>query len=303
MLKRTIHISKPSKISLRLGQLILAQKNDNGQTIEHSLPIEDLWAVILEDRQITITQGAIAGMLERNVSVITCDNRHHPVGMMLNLAGNSIQAERFRQQAEVSLPLKKQLWQQTVRAKIFNQARVIQGTTDDATSYLDRLVQEVRSGDTTNREGVAAAFYWPRVFPKLPNFTREGGNRYANALLNYGYAIVRAMVARSLVGTGLMPTLGIHHKNRYNQFCLADDVMEPYRPFVDRLVKDLLENLSQLPEELLQEHKKELLKLPVMDVQIGGVNRPMLIATTATSTSLHKCFSGESRKILYPTIT
>jgi CRISPR-associated protein Cas1 len=299
MLKRTIHISKPSRVSVTLGQLMLAQKDDNGVQREVSLPIEDLWAVILESRQITITQAAMADLLERNVALVTCDEKHLPTGLLLNLAGNSVQAERYRYQVDATLPLKKQLWQQTVKAKITNQAALL-NTNEGHHLYLQKLIGDVKSGDSTNREGVAAAYYWPRVFQKLPGFSRDGGHRFTNALLNYGYAIVRAMIARSLVGTGLMPTLGIHHRNRYNHFCLADDIMEPYRPFVDFVVKEVVDSLDEWPEELSKAHKTELLKLPVMDVSMNGSVRPMLVATNETSVSLFKCFSGESRKISYP---
>ena len=301
MLKRTIHISKPTKVTLRSGQLIISQRNAEGISDENSLPIEDLWALILEDQQISITQGAIAELLEHNVALITCDSKHHPVGMMLNLCGHSTQAERFRYQIQASSPLKKQLWQQTVKAKIENQGYLLSKLNASET-YLQRLAGDVKSGDATNREGVAAAYYWPRIFPNHPSFHRDNGNYYINALLNYGYAIIRAMVARSLVGSGLLPALGIHHRNRYNHYCLADDVMEPYRPFVDRLVSQIIAGLQSFPETLTKEHKIELLKLPVMDVHMGGKTRPMLVATTETTSSLVKCFAGEQRKLSYPQI-
>lgn len=301
MLKRTIHISKPTKVSLRNGQLIISQRNADGISNESSLPIEDLWALILEDQQISITQGAIAELLEHNVALITCDSKHHPVGMMLNLCGHSTQTERFRYQTQASSPLKKQLWQQTVKAKIENQGYLI-ARLNLADTYLNRLALDVKSGDSTNREGVAAAYYWPRIFPDYPTFHRDHGHHYINALLNYGYAIIRAMVARGLVGSGLLPALGIHHRNRYNHYCLADDIMEPYRPYVDRLVSQIISELNSFPETLAKEHKIELLKLPVMDVQMNGKMRPMLVATTETTSSLVKCFTGEQRKLSYPQI-
>lgn len=300
MIKRTIHISKPTKVSVNLGQLILSQKDDLGNLKDISLPIDDLWAVILESRQISITQPAMAELLERNVSLITCDARHLPTGVLLNLTGNTIQTERFRYQVSASQPLKKKLWQQTVKAKIHNQATLLIED-EPYKRYLDKVAKDVKSGDITNREGVAAAYYWPRVFPTLPGFNRDNGHRYTNSLLNYGYAIVRAMIARSLVGTGLMPALGIHHRNKYNHFCLADDLMEPYRPFVDQLVREVIKNIVEWPDELSKEHKVRLLMLPVMDVIMSGIKRPMLIATTETSSSLYKCFSGEARQISYPT--
>lgn len=299
MIKRTIHIGSPAKLSLRQQQMVVSKYDELGHKVEKTLPVEDLWAVIMEDPQISITHGLMAYLLEHNVALITCDTRHHPTGMMLNLCGNTTQTETFRHQCEASQPLKKQLWQQTVQRKIANQAAVLNqlGTEE---KYLSNLAAAVKSGDIDNREGVAAAYYWPRIFAKYPGFVRERESGYPNSLLNYGYAILRAAIARSLVGSGLLPSLGIHHHNRYNHYCLADDMMEPYRPYVDLLVARIVERTADVPEFLLKEHRVELLNIPVLDVVMNGKKRPLLVAATETTASLARCFDGETRKLSLP---
>ncbi len=158
---------------------------------------------------------------------------------------------------------------------------------------------DVKSGDSDNLEGRAAAYYWKKVFPEKEHFTRDREGDAPNNLLNYGYAIVRAVVARALVASGLLPTFGIHHHNRYNAYCLADDVMEPYRPFVDELVIKILRSGVDCGE-LTTDLKRQLLGLPVTEVVIGGQRSPLMVAASQTSSSLVKCFSGELRKVVYP---
>lgn len=301
MIKRTIHIGSPARLSLQQQQMLMSKTGADGRKVEKTVPIEDLGAVILEDPQISITHGLMAYLLENNVAVITCDARHMPTGLMLNLCGNTTQAERFRHQTEASQPLRKQLWQQTVRQKIQNQAAVLNRVGVQEV-YLPRLAAAVRSGDPDNREGVAAAFYWPRVFAQYPDFVRDRESGWPNNLLNYGYAILRAVMARSLVGTGLMPTIGIHHHNRYNHYCLADDMMEPYRPYVDLLVAQIIGQTPEPTEFLTNEQKAELLRIPVLDVIMEGKTRPLLVATTETTASLYRCFAGESRKLSLPEV-
>jgi CRISPR-associated protein Cas1 len=220
----------------------------------------------------------------------------------LPLEGNTLQSERFANQINASAPLKKQLWQQTVQAKIANQASVLkqQGTDIEPMLYFER---SVRSGDPDNYEGRAAAYYWKNIFNGIvdDNFVRGRFEDDPNNLLNYGYAVLRAVVARSLVGSGLLPTLGIHHRNKYNAFCLADDIMEPYRPFVDTVVLDIVKDFDDL-SELTPKLKSRLLVIPAMDVVIDGKTSPLMIATQRTTASLVECFEGVSRKVLYPTL-
>lgn len=309
MIKRTLYFGNPAYLSLRNGQLLLRlpEVETDGtlserfkRDAERTFPIEDLGVVILDDKRITITQGALERLMENNVAVITCDSTHMPAGLMMPLDGHSLQSERFKDQINCSLPLKKQLWQQTVQAKIANQAAALRNCVPDSeTGNMQAWVSQVRSGDIDNLEGRAAAYYWRNFFPEFPNFVRSREGEEPNNLLNYGYAIIRAIVARSLVGSGLLPTLGIHHHNRYNAYCLADDIMEPYRPYVDILVKKLARQCGDL-NELTTDVKRELLSLPTIEVNIGGHRSPLMVAVETTTTSLRKCFAGEARKIVYP---
>ncbi len=302
MIKRTLFFGNPAYLSTRNEQLVV--KMNDAQTQEEvvkTVPIEDVGVVVLEDRQITITNGAMDALLQNNCAVITCDEKHMPAGLLLPLEGNTVQSERFRWQIEASLPLKKQLWQQTVQAKIRNQASVLKRMSGAEVRGMIAWANDVKSGDSDNLEGRAAAYYWRRLFPEMENFTRDREGDAPNNLLNYGYAIVRAVVARALVASGLLPTLGIHHHNRYNAYCLADDVMEPYRPYVDELAIQILRSGVDCGV-LTTDLKRQLLGLPVREVFIDGHRSPLMVAVTQTTASLAKCYSGELRKVVYPTM-
>ena len=297
MIKKTLCFTNPAYLSLRNGQLVIQMPESNMG--ERTIPIEDIGVVVLDNKRITITTGAMEALLENNAALVTCDSRSMPTGLLLPLYGNTLQNERFRFQLEASLPLRKQLWQQTIKQKIANQEVVLRTHTDSETRCMKAWVEDVRSGDADNIEARAAAYYWRNLFPEIPNFVRGREEEPPNNLLNYGYAILRAVIARSLVGSGLLPTLGIHHHNRYNAYCLADDIMEPYRPYVDELVIKIIGNYKYY-EVLNKELKAELLSIPVIDVNIDGKRSPLMIAATQTTASLYKCFSGELRKICYP---
>ncbi|MBR4136064.1 MAG: type II CRISPR-associated endonuclease Cas1 [Bacteroidales bacterium] len=308
MIKRTLCFSNPAYLSLKNEQLVikLPQVEKNEDLPESfkadalkTLPIEDIGVVVLDNKQITITQGLMEALLDNNCAVITCDKSHLPVGLLLPLCGNTVQNERFRHQLDASLPLKKQLWQQTVQQKIHNQAAVLAECRDVPVTNMMKWEKDVRSGDPDNLEGRAAVFYWKNLFPNQPDFTRDRDGVAPNNMLNYGYAILRAVVARSLVSSGLLPTWGIHHHNRYNAYCLADDIMEPYRPYVDELVVNYTDEHGYV-EELTTDVKKVMLSIPVLDVKINGQRSPLMLAATQTTASLARCFSGESRKIIYP---
>lgn len=302
MIKRTICFSNPAYLSLRDKQLVVrlperaseAQLPDVlwSEPITATLPIEDIGFVILDHRQITLTQALIDALLQNNCAVVSCDGQHLPTGLMLPLSGNTLQSERFRQQIDASLPLKKQLWQQTVQQKIRNQAALLP---DELRPCMTAWAGRVRSGDADNLEGRAAAYYWTRLFPGQHGFVRDREGLPPNPQLNYGYAILRAVVARALVGCGLLPTLGIHHHNRYNAYCLADDIMEPYRPYVDQLVRQMTPT-----SEIGKEQKVQLLSIPTLDVVIDSHRSPLMTAVSKTATSLQKCFAGEQRRLLYP---
>ena len=302
MIKRTLFFGNPAYLSTRNEQLVV--KMNDAQTQEEvvkTVPIEDVGVIVLEDRQITITNGAMDALLKNNCAVITCDEKHMPAGLLLPLEGHTVQSERFRWQIEASLPLKKQLWQQTVQAKIRNQASVLKRMSGAEVRGMIAWANDVKSGDSDNLEGRAAAYYWRRLFPEMENFTRDREGDAPNNLLNYGYAIVRAVVARALVASGLLPTLGIHHHNRYNAYCLADDVMEPYRPYVDELAIQILRSGVDCGV-LTTDLKRQLLGLPVREVFIDGHRSPLMVAVTQTTASLAKCYSGELRKVVYPTM-
>lgn len=310
MIKRTLYFGNPAYLSVKLAQLeirlpevetskLLPDSFKSGAV--KSIPIEDIGVVILDNKQITITHGALGALLENNVAVITCDDHRMPVGLMLPLAGNTTQSERFRHQIEASLPLKKQLWQQTIQAKILNQSTVLLRQRGLECGNMEAWVKQVKSGDGDNLEARAAAFYWQNLFGNIKGFNRDREGIPPNNMLNYGYAILRAVVARSLVGSGLLPTLGIHHHNRYNAYCLADDIMEPYRPYVDKLVAEIVDSGANI-SELTTDIKSKLLSIPVLDVVINGRRSPLMVGVGQTTASLYKCYSGEIRKIAYPII-
>ncbi|HFA47476.1 MAG TPA: type II CRISPR-associated endonuclease Cas1 [Bacteroidetes bacterium] len=298
MIKRTLLFSNPYYLSTRNEQLVISNRDKKSET---SQPIEDLGYLVLDHPQITVSYTAMQKLAANNVAVIYCNEKHLPASMLLSLDAHYTQNERFRIQLEASEPLKKQLWKQTVEAKIGNQAKVLQKFGGGEQPLL-RFAREVKSGDPTNREGQAARHYWKKVFaPLIGPFKRERFGPPPNNLLNYGYALLRAATARALAGTGLLCTLGIHHHNRYNAFALADDIMEPYRPFVDELVMRMLTN--GLPnEDLSTEDKASLLRIFAIDTKMPGQFSPLMIALNKTASSLVQCFEGTKRKIIYPEI-
>lgn len=308
MIKKTLCFSNPIYLSLRNAQLVLnVPEVESNKTLpeaikkeaERTIPIEDIGVVILDNRRITITSGAMEALLENNCAVITCNQKSMPVGLLLPLCGNTTQNERFRSQLEASLPLRKQLWQQTIKQKILNQEHVLRINTAQETNCMRVWSNDVRSGDPDNFEARAAAYYWKNVFTTYPNFVRDREGTPPNNLLNYGYAILRAIIARALVGSGLLPTLGIHHHNRYNAYCLADDIMEPYRPYVDQLVLDIIQCNLEI-SDITRDLKMQLLGIPMLDVVINGKRSPLMIAAQQTTASLAKCFAGECKRISYP---
>ncbi|HAG17231.1 MAG TPA: type II CRISPR-associated endonuclease Cas1 [Bacteroidales bacterium] len=297
MIKRTLYFGNDAYLHTSNKQLVITFADKQKEEVK--IPIEDIGVVILDAFRLTISQTLISKLLENNVALITCDERHHPQGLMLNLVGNTLQQERFGDQINASLPLKKNLWQQTIKAKIHNQAILLamNGIPIENMKYWE---SSVNSGDPENYEARAAAYYWKNLFKDFQDdFVRGRFEAEPNNLLNYGYAVLRAIVARSLVASGLLPTLGIHHHNRYNAYALADDIMEPYRPFVDKIVLEIIEKHPSI-DELTPELKKELLQIPVLDIFIDGQSSPLLVGMQQTTASLASCFSGEVRKIKYP---
>ena len=308
MIKRTLYFGNPAYLSTTLNQLVVrlpvVEKNTDLPEIfkkeaQATIPIEDIGVVMLDHQQIIVSQALIAKLLDNNVAVITCNNTHHPTGLLLNLEGHSLQSKRFQAQLDSTEPLKKQLWQQTIRAKIRNQAALLKAQGYEIENML-HWAESVKSGDPENLEGRASAWYWRHLFkPNIIDFIRDPAGLPPNNLLNYAYALVRACVARSLVGSGLLPTIGIFHRNQYNAYCLADDIMEPYRPFADKLVLGLMKEEAEW-QELTPAIKKKLLTLPAIDIPMLDEMSPLMIALQRTTASLAKCFLGETRKIIYP---
>jgi CRISPR-associated protein Cas1 len=300
MIKKTLYFGNPAYLKCDNEQMVINIPHAKGidEMLGNTIPIEDIGIVIIDHQQITISHHLITKLLDNNVALIHCNQNHLPSGLMLNLSGHTLQSQRFKSQIETSLPLKKQLWQQTIRTKILNQAAVLQQQNIDIKNML-HWADEVRSGDTENHEARAAAYYWKNIFKSIPDFKRGREEDSPNHLLNYVYAILRATVARSLVGSGLLPTLGIHHRNQYNAYCLADDVMEPFRPYADLIVLDVINTIDDF-SGINKDIKIKLLQLPTIDVLIDNKRSPLMVGLQRTTASLVDCFEGNARKILYP---
>ncbi len=292
MLKRALFFSSPFCLSVRDNQMVINTKQmpDQKQTV----PIEDIGYVILEHQQISVTIPLLNALSDNNVSVVICGENRMPNAMLMNLDSNTTQGEIYRAQIDASLPLKKGLWRQVVEAKIRNQAALLHKVGKDG-DLLKPYYANVKSGDSDNREGIAAKIYWRELFGA--NFIRSREGSEPNNLLNYGYTLLRAAVARALMGSGLFPAFGIFHRNRYNAFPLADDIMEPYRPYVDEIVYSMYANGES---ELNKDAKMKLLNLLWTDTVFEKITRPLDIGLTLTTSSLAKCYNAKSKKIIYP---
>lgn len=284
--------STPYHLRLKDNQMIVSTKECHD--VYKSIPIEDMGIVVLEHLQSTITLPLLNALSENNVAVVLCNGNYMPSAMLMNLDSNKIQAENYRAQIEAGEPLKKNLWQQIVKAKIRNQADLLNKLGKDG-DKLRPYYCNVKSGDADNREGVAAKVYWRELFGE--HFVREREGAPPNNLLNYGYSILRAATARSLMGSGLFPAFGIFHRNRYNAFPLADDVMEVYRPYVDEVVYSLY-NAGSI--QLNKETKMKLLNVLFSDTLFGSIKRPLSIALSFTTASFAKCFVKEQKVISCP---
>ncbi|MGZ9675509.1 type II CRISPR-associated endonuclease Cas1 [Flavobacterium sp. GNP001] len=297
MIKRTILIENKSSITTKNQQLVIKT-----EIRESTIPIEDIGFLVLDHAEIYLSIPAMNLVVEQNTAIIICGNNHLPNGMLLNLNSHHIQQEIFKNQIEASIPLKKKLWQQTIVEKIKNQGELLNRITG-AKNTFEFLASKVLSGDTSNMEGVAAQQYW-KNFP-LPQLESDGIKRerygaYPNNFLNYGYAILRAATARALSGSGLLNTLGIHHKSKYNAFALADDIMEPFRPLVDQKVYEIMQQHTE--QELTTVIKAELLQLLTQTVYFNGEKSPLMVGLQKTASSLQQCFTGERKKIKYPAL-
>lgn len=299
MIKRIIEISQAKTyLSIKYGQLIIRQ----GDEISSQIPCEDIGLLIVDHSGTTYTHSVFTTLLEAGAAVVLCGADHHPAGMFLPTTANSIQTARMKSQLDVKEPVKKRLWKQIIKTKIKHQAKVL-GTDHDAFGRLIEIAREVRSGDPDNREAYASQVFW-KYFISEAQFRREREGKPPNNMLNYGYAVIRAAVARAIVGAGLNPSVGLHHHNKYNAFCLADDLLEPFRGFVDAKVLDIW---SESPAEeefddLNQPVKAQLLEVLYQEVEIGRYSGPLMVGLHRTASSLVKCYQGEEKQLDLPTI-
>ena len=297
MIKRTLFFGNPCELYKQNNQLIVDYKKE--EELNKQVPIEDIGLMVVDHYQVKLTAALIQELIANNTAMVFCDAKHLPSGMLLPLSVHHAYTEKVHKQLEASLPLKKQLWQQTVVAKIRNQAALLRIYGGDTENML-RWAQQVRSGDPDNLEARAAAYYWDNIFSGIETFRRFRFGNPPNNLLNFGYAILRAIVARSLVASGMMTAVGIHHRNKYNPHCLADDIMEPFRPYIDRIVLELVRTGHKM-EELTPELKRELMAVASVDIVIEKKQSPLMVGVQRTTASLMKCFEGELKKVLYPT--
>ncbi|SDE53493.1 type II CRISPR-associated endonuclease Cas1 [Riemerella columbipharyngis] len=294
MLYRSIYIGNPAYLKLKDEQMKIICPETKAE--KGSIPVEDIGLVMLDHFQITVSHQLIQKLMGNNVVLISCDAFHLPHGVMLPLSGHSEYSERVKYQLEASEPLKKNLWKQVVEAKIENQTEVLK----QRNCFFEPMLQykkEVKSGDATNMEGIAAQHYWKYLIST--DFLRERFGESPNPFFNFGYAMLRSIVARAIVETGLMPVLGIFHRNKYNAYCLADDMMEPYRPWVDQLVMQWIDEHPQ-DDELSKDFKAFMLNIATTDVRIENKNRPLIVAVKTTIVSLYKCYTGEKRQLALP---
>lgn len=293
MIKQTLIFSNPVSLSLKYNQLEITFK-DTGEIITR--PIEDIGIVMIENPMVHITIPLLNALANNNVGVVFCDNKFMPNSMLMPLETNTIQQEIYRTQFEASQPTKKRIWKDIIENKIRNQSVLLDKLGLDG-NLLKPYYMNVLSGDSDNREGAAAKVYWKQIFGE--QFIRNRNGFPPNSLLNYGYTILRAAVSRALLGSGLFPAIGIFHRNRYNAFPLADDVMEPYRPFVDFAVKQIYDFSAN--DELNKENKEFLIRVLFSDVKIKKQIRPLQIALSITTASLTKAFKDKKENIVFPT--
>lgn len=295
MLKRTLLFQSDGCLSMNLKQLCFTPRSGEKRTV----PVEDIGIVLIDSVCMTVTVPLLNELTQNNICVILCNSKHLPASILLPMSGNALSQKVIAAQIEASEALKDRLWKQTVRAKIRNQAQCLQIGSKDGAKLLQNLAEKVQNGDPENIEGTAARAYFKNHFPDR-RFLRDPDGDMPNPALNYGYAVLRAAVARALVSSGLLTIIGIHHHNQYNEFCLADDIMEPYRPFVDDLVMNPPDAADFMSEEITSGMKQKLLSLLAADVRIDGTKRPLMSALSQTSASLARCFLKEEKEISFP---
>jgi CRISPR-associated protein Cas1 len=305
MIKRTIEISQqPVHLTVRNEQLLILAKDGPGRPLPAepegllaSIPCEDIGVVLVEEQGTTYTHAALATLLKFEAAVVICGRNHLPAGVLLPFGEHTELVWRIHDQVAMKKPLQKQLWRQLVQAKIRAQAANLAADSPVRRKLLT-LAREVRSGDPANVEAQAARAYWQELFGGA--FRRDPDGIGVNALLNYGYAVLRAALARAIVGAGLLPALGLHHANRSNAFCLADDLVEPVRPLVDAKVRILAQSDCA---ELNPQTKEVLLGVLTADVQVGNQAGPLLVALHRLVASLVHCLEGTAKRLEIPVAT
>ncbi len=294
MLRKTIEITTPgSRLSIAHRQLVIERPD----LPRSSLPIEDIGVLIVDDRRAIYTQAVFTELLAAGATVMITGPDHLPLGMMLPLDAHHVQTERHRAQVEATGPTRKQIWRALISAKLTQQSCVLNHFYP-VPNGLAAMAARVRSGDPDNLEAQAAQRYWPLLFGK--DFRRDRAAEGVNAALNYGYAVIRAATARAVVASGLIPSLGVFHRNRSNPFCLADDLFEPYRPFVDWRVKLLT---RERPDGFNLDDRSiraALLSLFNETIRIGGRKLPLLLAIEASAASLARALTGGERTLVLP---
>lgn len=283
MIKRIVEVSSaPSFLHLRNGQMVIEREGEQSALV----PVEDLGVLIFGGNGVTCSAALLAACAENNVAVVVSDGRHLPASLLLPLSAHGTQTQALDAQINATLPAQKKTWQKIVRAKVRAQAETLSAVGAE-NRLLINMEKDIRSGDPENIEAQAAKYYWPRLFGE--SFRREREGVWPNALLNYGYAIVRASVARAIVGAGLHPSIGLHHHNKYNPFCLADDLMEPLRPMVDYRVW-LVYREGRL-KEIDKAAKQAMLSLLMGPITIGGQKQEFLPAMHWYAASLRRVFT------------
>ncbi len=294
MLKRTLVFSNPMNLSLKNQQIVIAYKDSPDEKV--TVPIEDVGVVLLEHQHTSISLPLLNALVEGDVQVVICNAKGMPNAMFHGMNSNNLQGETLRNQIACGEVLKKQLWKQIVEAKIRNQAALLDSIGEDG-SVLKPFYSNVKSGDTDNREGIAARIYFQHMFGD--NFVRNREEPGVNALLNYGYTILRAATCRAIVTSGLLPAIGIFHHNRSNAYPLADDLMEPFRPFVDSVVYDLAMHGKT---ELTKDVKGDLISVLYADTSFRNVKRPLSVGLSMTTASMAKCLAKEQSILNLPTM-
>jgi CRISPR-associated protein Cas1 len=292
MIKRIVAITQPSYLSLKNSQMVIKQDDE----IKEQIAVEDIGVIILEHSAILTTQPLIIACSKNNTIIVFCDEKHLPYSTILPIAeGNNLHQKILKQQLSISEPKRKNLWQQVVKQKILNQAQILKKHHKNSQKLL-HLSTEVKSGDATNREAVAAKYYWTELFGK--NFVRDVDLEGINQILNYGYSLIRASIARAIVAGGLHPSVGIFHHNQYNALCLADDLMEPFRPWVDDITYHFYQQNKDL--KLTMDIKSKFMLLLSDEVSIDSKITPLMVGMHYFIANLKRCYIGEDKKLIFP---